>query len=448
MFVFGVKELSQRISKVVRDYLYPYGETNIIVRGVIKHDKNSKTLQLKASPKFGYYLTFTLVDKDESDVNDPKHTINVWQGGAKMIDGLQYGVEVEISGTVTISAKNSNYYLSAKQITIVDENAIKHILSKRKEEFEQKGYFIKSKQPYQLKRNPKKIGIITSKDGSVIHDMHATLNTRYPLCDIVLYSCGVQGDDSVARNIAHGIRTLDNLNLDAIVVARGGGSAQDLMVFSSEIVVKAIHESKTYIVSAVGHQDDHPLCDLAANWRSATPTASINDIVVHSKEVILNWLENTKICSTYLHNIVQKKSLECGINVDLHKYLDLLQSRIYTMNDSIIKSKIDSLQINLKYFTNNISNHYKYKIGNYSNVLVDYGARQINYDFREYFAHIQSDLKLVLDIISAYSHEKVLKRGFCLVIGENSTIITSKSIFDDSNKNRCKIRFADGECNL
>jgi exodeoxyribonuclease VII large subunit len=124
----------------------------------------------------------------------------------------------------------------------------------------------------------KKVGVITSKSGAVIHDIIKTARKNYPGVDIVLYPTSVQGSGS-ADEIAEGLRAMDRAGVDVIVVARGGGSAEDLAAYNTETVARVVFECKTPVISAVGHETDFTLCDLAADARAATPTAAAQMVV-------------------------------------------------------------------------------------------------------------------------------------------------------------------------
>ena len=444
----SVKELSNRLTKVVKEHFYQYGYNTVTVSGVIKHDKNSKELKIKTSARFGSYLSFAIVDKDEAESPTPKYVVNVWQGCAREIDGLQYGVEVEIVGHLTISTKNSNYYLSATQISVTDENAIKHIIAKRKLDFDAKGYFEKSRNRYKLQRNPRRIGIVTSKDGSVIHDMEATINSRYPICDIILCSCAVQGDDKAAQTIADSIAKLDSMGLDAIIVARGGGSAQDLMVFNSEIVVKAMHNAKTYIVSAIGHQDDEPLCDLAANWRSATPTASINDVIPHSRDYIMARLAELTEYKDNIINTIKRKQSELCIDCNINGYLKFLEAQIPTIDDKTMLDMIDKIRNEINTAYENIKLCHSNRIERFTIEINRFDSTNIRDAFLLKIKDREQDVLHTNEVIKACSFQETMNRGFCLIVANDSTIITSKYEFDSSHKESYSIRFRDGEIKL
>ena len=120
---------------------------------------------------------------------------------------------------------------------------------------------------------PRKIGVATSAQGAVIHDIVTVLRARYPLGHVVLCDAVVQGADAPAE-IAAAIRALNAAQTDVIIVARGGGSMEDLWAFNSEPVARAVYASRVPVVSAVGHESDYTIADYVADLRAPTPSAA------------------------------------------------------------------------------------------------------------------------------------------------------------------------------
>ena len=120
---------------------------------------------------------------------------------------------------------------------------------------------------------PRKIGVATSAQGAVIHDIVTVLRARYPLGQVVLCDAVVQGADAPAE-IASAIRALNAAQTDVIIVARGGGSMEDLWAFNSEPVARAVYASRVPVVSAVGHESDYTIADYVADLRAPTPSAA------------------------------------------------------------------------------------------------------------------------------------------------------------------------------
>jgi exodeoxyribonuclease VII large subunit len=136
-----------------------------------------------------------------------------------------------------------------------------------------------------LPRVPRAVGILTGADAAARGDLTATIAARFPVTKVVLYETRVQGKGAEAGIVA-GLEALSaHPEVDVIVLARGGGSFEDLLPFSAEVVVRAVAATRVPVVSAVGHEQDTPLCDLAADVRAATPTAAASLVVPHVTEL-------------------------------------------------------------------------------------------------------------------------------------------------------------------
>ena len=146
-----------------------------------------------------------------------------------------------------------------------------------------------------IPENPQKIGIITSASGAALQDMLHVLKRRSPSAEIVLFPVHVQGKHAESE-ICHALETADTQNYDVLLLGRGGGSAEDLRVFNSEKIVRAVHACKTPVISAVGHETDFTLADKAADLRASTPSAAAElatqkqypEILSDNHEIILS----------------------------------------------------------------------------------------------------------------------------------------------------------------
>ncbi len=152
-----------------------------------------------------------------------------------------------------------------------------------KEKLEREGLFSQEHKK-QLPRNIKRIGVITSKEGAVLQDIKNVAWRRNPSVDIVLYSTKVQGKDA-EKEIAHAIEMMsDYPNIDVIIVARGGGSLEDLSAYNTELVARATYNCKKPIVSAVGHETDFTIIDFVSDLRAPTPSASAELLTINLQE--------------------------------------------------------------------------------------------------------------------------------------------------------------------
>ena len=198
----------------------------------------------------------------------------------KVKDALKDGAKVLVYGNVSVYAPRGNYQLMVLAAKLVGEGDLMQKYLELKAKLEKEGLFDAArKRP--LPYLPRRIGIVTSEAGAVIHDMCTVLTRRFPALEIRLYPCLVQGAEA-PRTIIEGIRyfnsntqTPNNPNTwvpDLLIVARGGGSFEDLFCFNDEALVREVAASKIPTISAVGHETDFTLCDFAADKRAGTPS--------------------------------------------------------------------------------------------------------------------------------------------------------------------------------
>ena len=184
----------------------------------------------------------------------------------------QNGDKVVLVGTPKYYIKGGKLNFNVSKIEKYGQGELYQKFIELLGKLESKGYFdksIKKPMPSEIKR----IGVVTSKEGAVIQDIINVGTRRNPSIDIVLFPVKVQGVNA-EYEIANGIKVLDGYNVDVIIVARGGGSFEDLAPFNTEIVADAVHNANKFIVSAVGHETDFSICDYCSDLRAPTPSAA------------------------------------------------------------------------------------------------------------------------------------------------------------------------------
>ena len=196
---------------------------------------------------------------------------------------LEEGQSVIALGSINVYERDGKYQLYANQIVLDGLGTLYERFEKLKKSLEEEGLFdIAHKK--EIPRFPKKIGIVTASTGAAIQDIINISKRRNPYVQLVLYPALVQGVGAAA-SIAKGIRLLDQLNLDTIIIGRGGGSIEDLWAFNEELVAREIYRCKTPIISAVGHETDVTIADFVADLRAPTPSAAaelaVNDYMAY-----------------------------------------------------------------------------------------------------------------------------------------------------------------------
>lgn len=352
-----------------------------------------------------------------------------WRGVAGSLGvKIEDGIEVIASGRITTFNGRSSYQLVIENLELAGEGALLKLLAERKQKFLAEGLFDaahKQKIPYL----PQTIGVVTSPTGAVIRDIIHRIRDRFPV-HIVLWPTPVQGEGA-ADKIAAAIRGFNVLpetspyKPDVLIVARGGGSLEDLWAFNEEIVVRTVYESKIPLISAVGHETDTMLIDYAADVRAPTPTGAA-EFAVPVKSDIYNGLLTTDLrlqnaVARYFNELTQIidglargiPSLEQIVPENQQK-IDDRSERLRLAFENLLKDKNNLLKLtNLKpFYVNNLLAAKKESLQN---------------------------LGLRLDSVSI---ESVLKRGFAWVSDQKFRTVYSTNKAKSSDK--LHIRFADG----
>ena len=185
---------------------------------------------------------------------------------------LREGMQVVVSGTVDVYERDGKYQLYAKTIRQDGIGDLYERFVRLRKELEEMGMFAAEyKKP--IPRYARTVGVVTASTGAAIRDIMNISARRNPYVQLVLYPALVQGE-SAKYSIAEGIRTLDAMGLDVLIVGRGGGSIEDLWAFNEEVVARAIFECETPVISAVGHETDVTIADYVADLRAPTPSAA------------------------------------------------------------------------------------------------------------------------------------------------------------------------------
>ena len=275
---------------------------------------------------------------------------------------LKEGDQVKIRGNASLYETNGSFQIIADFLE--KTNTIGSLYEKMemlKREYNEKGYFAESNKK-KLPQMPMNIGVVTAETGAAIRDIINTTHKRFPNVDIYLYPSKVQGEGSaieVSRGIEFFNRICDNgeLDLDVLIVGRGGGSIEDLWAFNEEPVIEAIYKSKIPIVSAVGHEIDNLLSDLVADRRAATPTQAAEILIPEKEKLVENLVvKKNRLSKSLLNKIVlMKKELEQREkNYYIKNYLNILNDKKIDMMEKEqkltkeIKSRIEKSRENLK----------------------------------------------------------------------------------------------------
>ena len=269
---------------------------------------------------------------------------------------LQEGQSVIVLGSIQVYERDGKYQMYAREILLDGAGQLYEKFQQLKNDLEEEGLFAPEyKQPIPV--YAKTVGIVTAKTGAAIQDIINISTRRNPFVQLVLYPAKVQGEGA-AVSIVQGIKRLDSMGLDVLIVGRGGGSLEDLWAFNEEIVARAIFECNTPIISAVGHETDVTIADYAADLRAPTPSAAaelavcnIADVLFSLQEYEKNLQQNMQYKIQRYRTVLENKKLKIEHNSPFYQiqqkkqYLMHAEEKLQSFMENQLKNKKHALAI-------------------------------------------------------------------------------------------------------
>lgn len=249
------------------------------------------------------------------------------------------GMEVQVRGVVSLYEGRGEFQLIVEEMEPAGEGALQKAFEELKQRLFKEGLFDESrKQP--LPVYPRTVGVITSPTGAAIRDILTVLRRRYPRAEVIIYPVPVQGDGAGAA-IAGALETADRrAEADVLILARGGGSLEDLWSFNEEIVARAIYRIRIPIVSGVGHEIDFTIADFVADQRAPTPSAAAELVSPDQRELLAQVIQRERRCITHIQRQLReyRQTLE-----QLYKRIPHPVRRLQT-----ISQRVDDLSLHLQ----------------------------------------------------------------------------------------------------
>jgi len=369
--VFEVWELNKYIKRLLEDNRHLQC---IWVKGEISNCRQ---------PNSGH-LYFSLIDS-ESSIKCVMYKDDL----INLRFNPQNGQQVLILGSVSVYQRDGNYQIYVHDMEPLGLGSVQVFLEELKRKLLAEGLFDRENKK-SIVKYPRKIGILTSLSGAAIQDILSIIKRRYPLAELYIYPAFVQGIQAV-KTLCAGIEALNELKgIDVIILARGGGSSEDLSVFNDEQLARAIYKSKIPIVSAVGHETDFTIADFVADLRAPTPSAAA-ELVCPDREELLVYLKNLKkrLIDSFNSQIERRKE-KLRVLAE-HKFITITMGRIRGE-----QQRIDFLAYRL--------------LQNYKNRIQQF----------------RSELVLYEQLLAKTDPRSVLKKGiYCLVTDNNGYFLNS-----------------------
>ena len=416
------------------------------------------------------HLYFTL--KDQEAVIDGV----CWRGTVEKLSlTLEEGMEVVCTGRISSYARSSKYQIIIEAVDLAGEGALLKLLEERRKKLTDEGLFSDQKKK-KLPFLPEVIGVVTSPSGAVIRDILHRLTARFPQ-RVLLWPVPVQGDGA-AQEIASAVsgfnRLLGNENTprpDLIIVARGGGSLEDLWCFNEESVVRAVADSDIPVISGVGHETDVTLIDFAADLRAPTPTAAAELAVPVRAELTAQVLDLMTRSVSAMGRVQQSFQLQVDASSrgltkpeffisEAQQSLDVCSDKLSLTTSILLQRLGDRVEavsakiLHPREFLNTLDERlirFREKLESGAQIVLDTGYQRLcglDYTTRSSMA-VQRLLEKWQDILVSngkllvsYSYKDVLKRGFALVrASDGKPIKLSKSV---KTGEKISIEFFDG----
>lgn len=357
----------------------------------LKDDRNLQGIMVKGeiSNFTNHYRTghlyFTLKD-GESSIK----AVMFASAAARLKFSPEDGMSVIISGSVSVFERDGVYQLYVTDIQPDGAGANYLAVEQLKAKLSKLGIFDNAhKRP--LPVMPKKIGVVTSKSGAALRDIINVLSRRYPIGELYIVNALVQGE-SAPDSVCRGILKAESAGCDVVIVGRGGGSIEDLGAFNTEKVAYAVYNCKVPVISAVGHETDFTIADLAADMRAPTPSAAA-ELAAPSAEQMAERL-----------NIIERR-----MENSILKVIDIKSEKLINLNSRLMKfSPENKLKINNEKLTS-LDNRLKSAVTSLMN---------------KYEAQLNAEITA----LESLSPVKVLLRGYSLVYSEDKLISSAEQV--------------------
>ena len=429
--IYSVSEINSHVKAIIESSFDEY----IMVEGEIS--------QMNVAQSGHIYIT--LKDKNSTV------RCTLWNARvSKMEIYPEIGLKAVINCRVSFYEKNGSYQLDIIGIKSASTGEFHEIFEKLKLKLKDEGLFDKKFKKF-LPEYPKKVAIVTSLTGSVLQDILKVIKRRLSNIDIDIYSCNVQGNKCASSIIDRLISINKKNESDVIIIARGGGSLEDLIEYNDEYLARQIYNSRIPIITAIGHETDTTIADLVADIRAATPSEAAEIISKKSKKDILNNLDELlktlnnnlniyigtiKYNLMEIKNIVEKNNPDNLINSH-SQTLDIFRENLKSLMLSNItesKDKKNFLKIKLTHLDpeSKISK-FELNIKNRKENIYNILERIIN--------NKRNNLALKINTISNINPLSIIEKGYS-VIYRNGKI--AKKTKDFNIKDNIKIRVVDG----
>lgn len=398
---------------------------NRYIKAKMEQDVSLQSVYIKGEisnyrPHPSGHLYFTL--KDENS----RISAIMFASFAKNLDfTLENGMQVLIRANVSVYEPTGQYQLYVQSM---QEDGIGNLylkFEKLKQKLEKEGLFDSSHKK-DIPLYPKSIAVLSAKQGAAIQDVIRTIQLRFPFVRVIVFPVPVQGNNAYIE-IVHVLKQVDQLGFDTIIIARGGGSIEDLWNFNEELLARTIYDCKTPIISGIGHETDFTICDFVSDYRGVTPTAA-------AMKATPDQMELKKHNDNLTHQLIYKMKYRLDVQ---KQQLDRLKKSYYLTTPEYLYSheilRLSRLQDQIVHQLKILDISVYQQLKTYQDLLKQRIDQQL---FMK-----EHELQKLIVALDSLSPLKVMKRGYTLVKSENHLIKSSQDLYKDQ---LIEIQFHDG----
>jgi exodeoxyribonuclease VII large subunit len=364
----------------------------------------------------------------------------------KILFEPQVGDNLIINGKISLYSPTGRFQLNVKHIELAGEGALLRAFEQLKFKLEKEGLFDPANKR-QLPQMPKKIGIVTSSDGAVFQDVINVLGRRSPNIELILIQTAVQGEKAPPEICSAISKATSIKDIDAIILARGGGSIEDLWAFNNESVARAIHNSDIPIISAVGHETDFTIADFVADLRAPTPSAAA-EILSQSYSQLNESLEGYKqLIANAITSLIKREFQE----------LQNLSKRLRHPGDKLreLSQKLDNIETYIKKSMQNHLLSQRNNLNLQSSKLLQQSPVQNLQESKHKLSDLSKSLTFLISQISkekrssllalsstleAVSPLAVLNRGYSILTTKRGKVVTSEKEVEAGEELTAKLK--------
>lgn len=347
---------------------------------------------------------------------------------------LKDGQQVQLYGTLSLYEARGDYQLIVRSLEDAGKGDLYRQFEALKIKLANSGLF-DSARKRTLPKFPQCIGVISSSSGAALQDILTTLNRRYPLATVLIYPSDVQGAQAVPQLINAIHRANRERRCEVIILARGGGSIEDLWAFNNEQLAHTIADSLMPIITGIGHETDVTIADFVADKRAATPTAAAELVTPDSRE-LLQYLSSTALKLNQLMLRVINKQ-QNRLQLSLHQLrspkqtiktfwqsLDYLEQRMHQAINRANQKKIHQLQVS----------QHRLQANNPVHLLQHTNARllaietRFDHSIKTRVEHLKQRLSLALSKLNTVSPLATLERGYAIVTHNKHIVLNSQQL--------------------